>query len=91
MPGPSATVMNASGAIGVMPLMPCRGFTCRAPPVFWETAMPSIRARVVIEFTARYGHEPVALVRAPGRANLIGEHTDYNDGFVMPMAIERAT
>ncbi|MEJ7618093.1 MAG: galactokinase family protein [Pyrinomonadaceae bacterium] len=37
-----------------------------------------------------YGAEP-RLFRAPGRVNLIGEHTDYNDGFVLPVAIERET
>ena len=41
-------------------------------------------------FEARYGHGPAVRVRAPGRVNLIGEHTDYNDGFVLPLAIERA-
>src|SRR5690348_16429086 len=40
-------------------------------------------------FERQYGRSPVWLVRAPGRVNLIGEHTDYNDGFVLPMAIER--
>jgi galactokinase len=41
-------------------------------------------------FGKLYGAEP-RLFSAPGRVNLIGEHTDYNDGFVLPMAIDRAT
>jgi galactokinase len=41
---------------------------------------------VTREFRQRYG-EPTGIFRAPGRVNLIGEHTDYNDGFVMPAAI----
>src|SRR5690554_7812233 len=40
------------------------------------------------KFNERFGVKPL-LVRAPGRINLIGEHTDYNDGFVMPAAIDR--
>ena len=42
------------------------------------------------EFTAHFSHSPTHLFRAPGRVNLIGEHTDYNDGFVLPIAIDRA-
>ncbi len=38
-----------------------------------------------------FGRPPAILARAPGRVNLIGEHTDYNEGFVLPMAIERET
>ena len=41
-------------------------------------------------FAKIYGAAPDAVVRAPGRVNLIGEHTDYNDGFVLPAAIDRA-
>jgi galactokinase len=43
------------------------------------------------DFQQRYGIHPRLIVRAPGRVNLIGEHTDYNDGFVFPVAIDRAT
>src|SRR5512143_2602811 len=49
-----------------------------------------LQSRVTAEFTQRFGSPPGAIVRAPGRVNLIGEHTDYNDGFVLPMAIDRA-
>jgi galactokinase len=48
-----------------------------------------LRARVREEFLRRFGEEPSFLSRAPGRVNLIGDHTDYNDGFVLPMAIDR--
>ena len=48
------------------------------------------RTRVVAAFRARFGAAPAFVARAPGRVNLIGEHTDYNDGWVLPMAIERA-
>jgi galactokinase len=44
---------------------------------------------VARRFRAKFGVEPVALASAPGRVNLVGEHTDYNDGFVLPMAINR--
>jgi len=40
-------------------------------------------------FKEMYGAPPEVVVRAPGRVNLIGEHTDYNDGFVLPAAIDR--
>ncbi|MBI5877119.1 MAG: galactokinase [Chloroflexi bacterium] len=46
--------------------------------------------RLRAAFRSRYQAEPALVARAPGRVNLIGEHTDYNDGFVMPLAIDRA-
>lgn len=45
---------------------------------------------VLETFTARFPETPV-VVRSPGRVNLIGEHTDYNEGFVLPAAIDKAT
>jgi galactokinase len=46
--------------------------------------------RLRTAFTDKFGGTP-QIVRAPGRVNLIGEHTDYNDGFVLPAALELAT
>src|SRR3954465_4816744 len=56
-----------------------------------EAALSELKEQFVETFGATpmgpAGHK-VHLIRAPGRVNLIGEHTDYNDGFVFPMAIE---
>ncbi len=41
------------------------------------------------EFRRQYGREPEVVVRAPGRVEIIGGHTDYNEGFVMPAAVDR--
>jgi len=50
-----------------------------------------LAARIADRFEKCFGHRPRWLVAAPGRVNLIGEHTDYNDGYVLPMAIDRYT
>jgi len=49
-----------------------------------------MESRLARIFLARFGEAP-RLFRAPGRVNLIGEHTDYNDGYVLPAAIELST
>lgn len=54
-----------------------------------DSSAPLVR-RARAAFGERFGGPPEVVVRAPGRVNLIGEHTDYNDGFVLPMAIDRA-
>jgi galactokinase len=49
-----------------------------------------LQAKARQAYYARFQAYPEIIVRAPGRVNLIGEHTDYNDGFVLPIAIDRA-
>jgi galactokinase len=51
--------------------------------------LSDLAAQVAGQFKTAYGRPPRWIVAAPGRVNVIGEHTDYNDGFVLPMAIER--
>jgi len=50
---------------------------------------PGLLRETADRFRQHFGRRPRWMVAAPGRVNLIGEHTDYNDGFVLPMAIER--
>jgi galactokinase len=51
--------------------------------------LTSIVKQVQQAFEESFGEKPELVVRAPGRVNLIGEHTDYNEGFVFPAAIDR--
>jgi galactokinase len=55
-----------------------------------ESKVPLGESVIRREFAQRFGAAPRYVVRVPGRVNLIGEHTDYNDGFVLPLAIDRA-
>lgn len=57
-----------------------------SPPTF-----DSLLSRGRAAFVAAFGGQPTLAASAPGRVNLIGEHTDYNDGFVMPLALDRRT
>jgi len=50
----------------------------------------NLEERVAKAFENQFNARPSFIVRAPGRVNIIGEHTDYNDGFVLPMAIDQA-
>jgi galactokinase len=53
--------------------------------------LEDLAGHTVQRFVHVYGRQPRWIAAAPGRVNIIGEHTDYNGGFVLPMAIERYT
>ena len=48
-----------------------------------------MKVKILQEFISRFGRDPL-IVKSPGRINIIGEHTDYNNGFVLPAAIDKA-
>lgn len=54
------------------------------------TNNPQVEEKIKAVFQKRFHTNPSGIARAPGRVNLIGEHTDFNDGWVFPAAIERA-
>ena len=56
-----------------------------------QDAAATVTDRAVHGFTRCFGYSPEVVWSAPGRVNLIGEHTDYNDGFVLPFAIGERT
>jgi galactokinase len=56
-----------------------------------SSSLDQLTERASKSFQKRYGKPPRWITAAPGRVNIIGEHIDYNDGFVLPMAIERYT
>ena len=53
--------------------------------------MPAAETTVAQSFSQEYGSEPSGVWSAPGRVNLIGEHTDYNDGLCLPIALPHRT
>jgi galactokinase len=56
-----------------------------------DHSLDALASRTADRFAERFGRRPRWIAAAPGRVNLIGEHVDYNGGFVLPMAIERYT
>ena len=57
--------------------------------VFLNSYVIAIINKVVNLFKSMFDHPPEILVASPGRINLIGEHTDYNEGYVLPSAVDR--
>ncbi|HEX6351842.1 galactokinase [Actinophytocola sp.] len=77
--------MNTEAAAG--PRQPAAGQAEPATAPGQTTDAQGVAAHAAAEFRALHGRAPDGVWSAPGRVNLIGEHTDYNDGFVLPFAL----
>ena len=76
----------------VDPIYAARGRPYCVPMTFLDPgSSPSLAARARAGFTGAFGAAPSVVGRAPGRVNLIGEHTDYNRGLCLPVALPHAT
>jgi galactokinase len=74
-----------------MPLVPTTTLTDILEPCYGPTATQQLTRyeEALTDFHTLYDSGPVQLFRAPGRVNVIGEHTDYNHGFVLPAALDK--
>lgn len=86
MPLPYTNSVAMPGMTGCL-TPPLKG--CDRSPM--PTTNQPLIERIERRFNERFRQAPAHIARAPGRVNLLGEHVDYNDGFVMPAAIDRAT
>jgi galactokinase len=58
--------------------------------LFKKTLFETMVKKIHSNYSEVYGNEPQLISSSPGRINLIGEHTDYNEGFVLPASIDKS-
>jgi galactokinase len=89
------STLTRIGRIGCRPTFPPAPQRLRTMVRSTTPVSPAVvhdaRDLAITEFRGRFGRDCAAVARAPGRVNLLGEHVDYNDGYVLPAAIDRAT
>jgi len=70
-------------------ILPRRVFAALGAVDLMDDSLSRVAHAARLRFRGKFHRKPTVIAAAPGRVNVIGEHTDYNDGFVLPMAIER--
>src|SRR3954452_14339942 len=91
-PASSSTWPGRSPAWGRSSPTPIRRTSPSSSAPWWSVTGDEHEARVAADsFTDRFGASPEGVWAAPGRVNVIGEHTDYNGGYVLPVALPHTT